>query len=120
MKARIIGIEEINFKNQVGEVISGTNIFIAYENPNTEGLRCDKVFLKEEINLPADVRPNELVEIYFKYAMESRKSRKNFKISNLNMESWPLSINELHNSPMLTKELLKSIFKISMAIREWG
>jgi len=76
MKARIIGIEEINFKNQVGEVISGTNIFIAYENPNTKGLRCDKVFLKEEINLPADVRPNELVEIYFNMRGKAEKVEK--------------------------------------------
>ena len=27
------------------------------------------------------------------------------------MESWSLSINELHNSPMLTKELLKVFSK---------
>lgn len=76
MKARIIGIEEINFKNQVGEVISGTNIFIAYEHPNTEGLRCDKVFLKEEVKLADDIKPNELVEIYFNMRGKAEKVEK--------------------------------------------
>ena len=65
MKARLIGINRLNFKSQSGEVINGNNLYIAFEHQDTEGLRCDKVFLRAEINLPADVKINDLIEIYF-------------------------------------------------------
>lgn len=67
MKARLIGINNLNFKNQQGEVITGKNLYIAFEHPETEGLRCDKIFLKAEIDLPADIKPNDIVELSFDY-----------------------------------------------------
>lgn len=67
MKARLIGINNLNFKNQLGEVISGKNLYIAFEHPETVGLKCDKVFIKPEIEFSTDIKPNDLIELSFDY-----------------------------------------------------
>lgn len=54
MKAKILGVQKVGFTNNNGEVISGTNIFVAFPDENVEGVRTEKFWLKDGINLPRD------------------------------------------------------------------
>lgn len=52
MTFTVLGIQPVNFTNNAGETIKGTNLFCAYENENVNGFRTDKFFIKPEIKLP--------------------------------------------------------------------
>lgn len=53
MQVKLVGVQLINFTNNNGEPINGTNIFCAFKDENVEeGLRTEKFFLKEGIKLP--------------------------------------------------------------------
>ena len=64
MQAKLVGVQPVNFTNNNGETIKGTNIFCAFKDENVEGLRTEKFFLKEEIKLP-ECKINDAVEISF-------------------------------------------------------
>lgn len=64
MKAQLVGIQLVNFTNNKGETIIGTNIFCAFKDENVEGLRTEKFFLKSEVKLP-DCKINDTIEISF-------------------------------------------------------
>lgn len=38
MQAKLLGVMPVNFRNNQGEEISGTNIFVAFKDENVEGL----------------------------------------------------------------------------------
>lgn len=65
MKAKLLGVQKVNFTNNNGEAISGTNIFVAFSDENVEGVRTEKYWLKNDINLPKDTKLNEMLEISF-------------------------------------------------------
>ncbi len=67
MIAQLIGLQNINFTNQNGETINGTNMFVAFVDENVDGLRCDKFFLKENIALPKDIKLNDKINISFNH-----------------------------------------------------
>ena len=67
MQAKILGVQNINFTNNNGEAINGTNIFVAFKDENCEGLRTEKFFLKDGIDLPKDTKLNDTIEISFNY-----------------------------------------------------
>lgn len=66
---KLLGIQQINFTNNNGEVISGTNIWVAYADENVTGLKAQKFFLKEGLNLP-DCKPND--NLYLTFDMRAR------------------------------------------------
>ena len=45
MQAQLLGVQYVDFKNNSGETISGTNIFVAYKESGVEGMRAEKYFL---------------------------------------------------------------------------
>ena len=61
MQARIAGKSVVNFKNPEGQTITGVNLYILFEDSNTE---AEKVLVKEEIKIPV-LQQNDLVEIFF-------------------------------------------------------
>lgn len=65
MKAKILRVQKVGFTNNNGEVISGTNIFVAFPDENVEGVRTEKFWLKDGINLPKDTKLNDMLEIAF-------------------------------------------------------
>lgn len=67
MQAQLVGVQYVDFKNNSGETISGTNIFVAFKDENVEGLRTEKFFLKEGIALPKDTKLNSTLELSFNY-----------------------------------------------------
>lgn len=65
MQFKLIGVQPINFTNNNGEVISGNNIWVAYPDGNlTIGLKAQKFFLKQDIQLP-DCKPNDNLRLTF-------------------------------------------------------
>lgn len=67
MQAKLLGVMPVNFRNNQGEEISGTNIFVAFKDENVEGLRAEKLFLKENIPFPDNIKLNDNLEIAFNY-----------------------------------------------------
>ncbi len=65
MKVKFVGIQELNFQTDRGDSIVGHNLFILYEEKNITGLKASKVFVKEGINLPKDVKLNDMLDISF-------------------------------------------------------
>lgn len=65
MKVKFVGIQELNFQTDRGENIIGNNLFILHEDENVTGLKASKVFVKEGINLPKDVKLNDTLDISF-------------------------------------------------------
>lgn len=64
MQVRLLGVQPVNFTNNNGEAIKGTNIFCAFKDENVEGLRTEKFFLKDGIKLP-ECKINDTIEISF-------------------------------------------------------
>lgn len=67
MKVKLLGSMPINFRNNQGENISGTTIFVAFNDENVDGLRTEKFFLKENISLPENIKINDNLDIAFNH-----------------------------------------------------
>lgn len=64
MRALLFGIAELDFKTQTGDTIKGKQLFIGTTDKNTVGYRTDKVFVREEIELP-ELVPNNWINLFF-------------------------------------------------------
>ena len=64
-RARLDGVQKLNFKTSNGDEINGINIFVSYKDENVEGLRTDKFFLREGVSLPKDVKPGDAIDLSF-------------------------------------------------------
>lgn len=64
MQVKLVGVQPVNFTNNNGETINGTNIFCAFKDENVEGLRTEKFFLRPEVKLP-ECKINDTVDISF-------------------------------------------------------
>lgn len=67
MVVKIVGVQNLNFTNNSGEVIKGMNIFVAFKDENVEGLRTEKFFLKDGLNIPKDIKSSEMIDISFNH-----------------------------------------------------
>ena len=65
MQVKLVGVQSINFTNNNGESINGTNIFCAFKDENVEGLRTEKFFIKAGIEFPKDAKLNDTLDIAF-------------------------------------------------------
>ena len=65
MKMQIFGIQKIQFTDNSGKEVKGTNIFCGFPEENTEGYRTEKFFLREGIALPKDTKINDTIDISF-------------------------------------------------------
>lgn len=64
-RARLDGVQKLNFKASNGDEINGINIFVSYKDENVEGLRTDKFFLEEGVSLPKDVKLGDAIDLSF-------------------------------------------------------
>lgn len=65
MQVKLLGIQNVNFTNNNGETINGTNIFCAFKDENVqEGFRTEKFFIKPDVKLP-ECKINDTIEISF-------------------------------------------------------
>ena len=64
MQVKLVGVQPVNFTNNNGETINGTNIFCAFRDENVEGLRTEKFFLKDAIEISFNMKGK--VEMLYK------------------------------------------------------
>lgn len=67
MQAKLLGIMKVNFTNNQNESVQGTNLFVAFQDENVEGLRAEKFFLKDNIALPKETKINDVIDIVFNF-----------------------------------------------------
>ena len=65
LRVTLLGIQHISFTNSNGEKINGNNAFIAYKDENVQGMRTEKLFIKEGIEIPKDIKLNDAIEVSF-------------------------------------------------------
>lgn len=64
LEVKLIGIAPVKFTASNGNTILGTRIFCAFRDPNVEGFKTEKFFLREEIQLP-ECKLNETLNLSF-------------------------------------------------------
>lgn len=67
MQAKLLGVMKVNFTNNQNESVQGTNLFVAFQDENVEGLRAEKFFLKDTIALPKETKINDVIDIVFNF-----------------------------------------------------
>lgn len=67
MQAKLLGVMKVNFTNNQNESVQGTNLFVAFQDENVEGLRAEKFFLKDAIALPKETKINDVIDIVFNF-----------------------------------------------------
>lgn len=67
MQARLLGVQNLHFNNENGDLVKGDNIFVAFKDENIQGMRTERFFVKEEIGLPEGVKINDVIDISFKF-----------------------------------------------------
>lgn len=65
MKVKLLGVKKVDFTNNNGEAITGMNVYVAFPEKNVEGLCTEKIWLKDGINLPKDIKVNDMLDITF-------------------------------------------------------
>lgn len=65
MQMQLVGVAPVNFTNNAGETIKGQNIYVLFKDENVNGLKADKLFLKDGIELPKDAKINDMLEVSF-------------------------------------------------------
>lgn len=59
MVVQIIGRQTLDFTTKEGQLIKGTNLFVAYKDENTEGLKADKFFVRDGIVIPKELKMSD-------------------------------------------------------------
>lgn len=65
MRVQLLGVQRIEFNNANGEKISGNNFFISFKDENVNGEKTEKLFIKEGIEIPKDLKLNDTIEVTF-------------------------------------------------------
>ncbi|MCI6791264.1 MAG: hypothetical protein MR589_09360 [Lachnobacterium sp.] len=65
MLAQVIGKAPLDFSTKDGTRICGTTIYYAYEVEGVEGLKADKLFVRDGIDMPKDMEIDSMVNIFF-------------------------------------------------------
>ena len=67
MQAKLLGVMKVNFTNNQNDAVQGTNLFVAFQDENVEGLRTEKFFLRDNIALPKETKINDIIDIVFNF-----------------------------------------------------
>lgn len=62
---QVIGKQILDFTTRDGQMIRGTNLYVAYKEANTEGLKADKIFVRDGIEIPKEMKINDKLDISF-------------------------------------------------------
>lgn len=65
MRMQVAGITSINFQNNAGEIVKGHNLYVLFPDENVDGLKAEKLFVKEGIELPKDFKVQDVIEVTF-------------------------------------------------------
>lgn len=52
MHCTVLGVRDIEYDNKQGRHITGTRLYVSFDERGTDGLACMDIFLNSEINPP--------------------------------------------------------------------
>ncbi len=64
MLAKLLGSQKFDFISSDGKSVKGTSIFISYPDENVVGLRCERMFINDSIQLP-ELTPGSEISLTF-------------------------------------------------------
>lgn len=64
MQMILLGYKHLDFTNDKGETVKGTQAFVSFTEDGVEGQRTDKLFFKEGFELP-DLKPGMTLDVVF-------------------------------------------------------
>lgn len=64
MQVQLLGIEDINFSNDKGEVIKGSTIYVSFKDERVNGLKTSKFFIRDNIQFP-ECKLNDTINLSF-------------------------------------------------------
>lgn len=59
----VIGIETVRYTNKDGKEVNGVRLHLTFENPKTDGLCCDSVYMKTDVAKGVNV--GDVVRIFY-------------------------------------------------------
>jgi hypothetical protein len=65
MIVQVIGKQALDFTTKEGQLIKGTNLYVAYKEENTEGLKADRFFVRDGVVIPKEMKINDKLDIGF-------------------------------------------------------
>ena len=65
MKVKLMGVQDLDFSTDSGDRIKGSNLFVAFEDEHVTGMKTDKLFIREDIKFPENVKIGEQLDILF-------------------------------------------------------
>lgn len=65
MKATLLGYSKIDFVSDKGDHVEGNNIYISFNDENVTGQKCERVFVKKDIQIPEQVKIGDSLNLYF-------------------------------------------------------
>lgn len=65
MLVQILGKQILDFTTRDGQLIKGTNLYVAYQQEDIVGLKSDKFFVRDGIIIPKELKINDKAEVYF-------------------------------------------------------
>jgi len=65
MQVQLQGIRALDFKSDNGENVKGTQLFVTYNDESVNGLMTDKIFVKQEVQIPQGIKQNDILNLMF-------------------------------------------------------
>ena len=65
MLAKLHGVRPLDFTAQDGKQVRGTQLFISFEEQGVTGHATDKLFVRQDIELPKKMQVGKDLDIYF-------------------------------------------------------
>lgn len=72
---KVLGVKDVNFKDEKGKSIQGVNVFVAYPEDGVDGLMTEKIFLSLEKfdTVCENIKPGmELEVVYNRFGKVSK------------------------------------------------
>lgn len=65
MYTYIHGIRKLDFISDSGNSVNGDQLFVSFEDPSVTGKMTDKLFIPKEVELPANLKVGDTVDVSF-------------------------------------------------------
>ncbi|MCI8598886.1 MAG: hypothetical protein HFJ10_10695 [Lachnospiraceae bacterium] len=67
MVAKLLGYSDINFVSSTGTPVVGSNFYVAYQEEGVTGMKAERFFVKDGIDLPESLKIGEQIQIGFNH-----------------------------------------------------
>jgi len=65
MQMNLKGFRVLDFTADNGEQVKGTQLFVAFTDAAVTGQMTDKLFVRPDVSLPPDLKPEETLDVFF-------------------------------------------------------